>query len=752
MDKKIRLALSGAVVLGAQTALAQSDDEQWSYLEEITVFATREEERIFDVPVSVSIITEEQIQRTETSSFRELFRYTPGVDMVRDRRSRAGEANVEIRGLGGRRVLMLVDGVRLPDGFGAAGVSDQSRGKLEVESLSRVEVVRGPNSSLYGSDALGGIVAFQTKRPDTVLGSARDFGVDIGVGYDSAIDGVFGVADVAWRSGTLAGLASLTYRDQSELENNAADGPDPQDVQAHNLLAKLEWRPADDHLFTLKGEWFRADTETDRVSANVSVGPPPIRIRDNSIGDDRSERRHIGLSWRWSAADAAWLTSAAAQIDYQDSQTLEDSAFSVTTVGAGPPSVVQRTDLLDYQQEQWSSTGQIALGLPSADWASAIFGYEWVRRDTGQRDFETETGITPPSPITTVVEGNVYPQKLYPDTRSNLVGIYSQFKLELLDGKITILPSLRYDSYDLDPQPDALFDNANVLGFEPASLDADRVTPRIGITWRPTDTISLFANYAEGFRTPGAEQLNRIGRVPVATFVHDFLPNPDLKPETSEGFEFGMRGKWSAFSAELARYDTDFEDFIETSLIAFIPAGSMGNLLTIRRFQSVNIDKVRIRGYEGSANLDLGELSDSLRGFNFRAAFNVTEGDNLTDDQPLNSTPPAQVMMSLRYQSLSDRWGAEIYGNFVDERDDVAPISVQGMVVPHVTQDSYSTVDISFNVRLFGETRLNLQATNLFDEQFAEWPDLVNLPAGDPNVDFFSAPGRAYAVSVRSGF
>ena len=752
MSKKMPLVLAGAVAVGAHTALAQTEDQESSYLDEIIVSATREEERIFDVPVSVSVITEEDIQRTETSSFRELFRYTPGVDMVRDRRSRAGEANIEIRGLGGRRVLMLVDGVRLPDGFGAAGVSDQSRGKLEIESLSRVESVRGPNSSLYGSDALGGIVAFQTKRPETVLRTDRNFGVDFGAGYDSAIDGAFGVADLAWRSGNLAGLASVTYRDQSELENNAADGPDPQDVDARNVLAKLEWTPSDDHLITLKGEWFRADTETDRVSANVAVGPPPIRIRDNSIGDDQSERQHVGLSWRWNPQDAAWLASAAAQVDYQDSQTLEDGAFTVTTVGAGPPSVVQRTDLLDYQQEQWSSTGQIALDFPGADWASAIFGYEWVRRDTGQRDFETETGITPPSPLTTEVEGNVYPQKLYPDTRSDLVGLYSQFKLELFDGNVTVLPSVRYDSYDLDPQPDALFDNANVLGFEPASLDEDRVTPRIGVTWRPTETISLFANYAQGFRTPGAEQLNRIGRVPVATFVHDFLPNPDLKPETSEGFEVGVRGRWSAFSAELARYDTDFDDFIDTALIAFIPAGTMGNLLTIRRFQSVNIDKVRIRGFEGTANLNLGELSDSLHGFNLRAAFNVTDGDNLTDDRPLNSTPPTQVLLGVNYQSASDRWGAEIYGTYVDERDDVAPISVQGMVVPHITQDSYSTVDVSFNVRLFGETRLNVQATNLFDEQYAEWPDLVNLPAGDPRVDFFSAPGRAYAVSVRTGF
>ena len=171
------LAIAASFVLLTTSAFAKSaDDGAKSFLDEIVVSATRQEERIFDVPVPVAVITLEDIQRTETNSFRDLFRYTPGVDVVRDRRSRAGEANVTIRGIGGRRALLLVDGVRLPDGFGAAGVSDQSRGKLEMESLARAEIVRGPASALYGSDALGGIVGFKTKTPADILDEGSTLG------------------------------------------------------------------------------------------------------------------------------------------------------------------------------------------------------------------------------------------------------------------------------------------------------------------------------------------------------------------------------------------------------------------------------------------------------------------------------------------------------------------------------------------------------------------------------------------------
>jgi len=732
----------------AQIAALQST----RYLDEIIVTATRREERIFNVPASVSVITQQEIQRTEVSSFRELFRYTPGVAMVRDRRSRAGEANVEIRGLGGRRVLMSVDGVRLPDGFGAAGVSDQSRGKLEVESLSRVEIVRGPNSSLYGSDALGGIVAFQTKRPDDLFGGGGNFGAAFGTGYDSVIDGAFGVADVAGRAGDVAALASFTYRNQGELENNHTIGPDPQDIGAYNVLGKLEWTPGETNLFTLTGEFFRVDTATDRQSANASVGPPPIRIFSATLSDDRSERKRFGISWRWTPDGSAWLESANAQVDYQESTTLEESTFNVMTVGGGPPRSVARFNQLNFNQDQWSSTGQVALRVPEMNWVSGILGYEWVRRDTAQRDDQTETGISPVRPQTNVVDGNVYPQKLYPDTRTDLVGLYAQVQLDLFDGALTILPSARYDHYDLSPRPDALFANANVVGFTPTGLNANRFTPRVGATWKPMESISVFGNYAQGFRTPGPEQLNRIGRVPVATFVHDFLPNPNLGPETSRGFEAGVRGNWSVFSGELSVYHTKFRDFIDTALITLIPAGTQGNPLTIRRFQSVNVDEVRIRGIEGKANLYLGELSPSLQGFQIRSAFNVTDGDNITDSLPLNSTPPAQAVIGLTYDSSGERWGAELYGKFVGKSDDVAPVSSQGTVVPHVTQGGYATFDASFYVSLFGNTRVNFQATNIFNQHYAEWADLVHLPAGDPQVNYFSAPGRAFAVSLRTRF
>ncbi|AZU03593.1 putative exported heme receptor protein [Glycocaulis alkaliphilus] len=710
------------------------------------------EERIFDVPVSVSAIDRNQIERTETSTLRQLYRYMPGVDVVRDRRGRAGDANIQIRGIGGRRVLMLVDGVRLPDGFGAAGISDQARGKLDVEAIQRTEVVRGPSSALYGSDALGGIVAFRTKRPGDILDEGQTFGGAAGAGYDSAHESWFVTGDLAGRTGPAAGLIGLTYRQASELSNNHPDfRPDPQSIEAFNLLARGEFDAGRGHLFAATAEWFVSEVETDRLSANVAVGPPPIRVFDANTGDDRSERWRLGGSWHWTPEGGGWVSRAQAQIDYQESRTEEYSTFTVTTVGMGPPQTLAREDRLDFTQEQWSSTGDVLIEPPHVPWLSLVAGYEWVRKETGQFDDKlqrnTVTGVE-----SQVVEGDTYPRKLYPDTTTSMYGLFGQARMELFDGRLVVTPSVRFDRYELDISPDALFDNANVLGFQPVGLRETAITPRLGAIWRATGQISLFANYAEGFRAPGPEQLNRIGRVPVATFVHDFLPNPDLGPERSRGWEFGARGAWRALSAELALYENRYSDFIDTALIEFIPAGTIGNPLAIRRFQSVNVDSVRIRGVEASAALDVGAVLTGADGLVLRAAGSWSEGRNRTADRPLNSVPAPQAVVGLSYDAPSARWGAEGHATFVAEKDDVAPIESQGQVVPHVTQDGYATLDLSAWIGIGTNARVNLMVSNVFDQRYWEWPDLVNLPATDASLGRYTAPGRTVAVSLRTRF
>lgn len=200
------LMSTSIVALGAVGALAQeaapdpAADPPASVLrlDPVTVTATCGERPVDEVPGTVSVITDAEIDRRLVSSPRDLLRYGPGVSIGKDP-SRSGLTNCTIRGIGGNRVLVQVDGARLPD-FPATSPTF-NRDYVDLHTVSRVEIVRGPASSLDGSDAIGGVVAYITKDPADYL---AEFGRDVFASAKTAYDGADRSLSTA---ATLAGRA-----------------------------------------------------------------------------------------------------------------------------------------------------------------------------------------------------------------------------------------------------------------------------------------------------------------------------------------------------------------------------------------------------------------------------------------------------------------------------------------------------------------------------------------------------------------
>ncbi len=159
--------------------------------ETIVVVGTRSERSIDEVAASVSLRTSEDIERELARDIADLVRFEPGVT-VGGTGSRFGLGGFNIRGIEGNRVLTLVDGVRVSDEFSFGPFLSARRDFVDIDSLSRAEIARGPISSLYGSDALGGVVAFTTKRPRDYLTEGDDTHLGAKLGYSSADSSVVG--------------------------------------------------------------------------------------------------------------------------------------------------------------------------------------------------------------------------------------------------------------------------------------------------------------------------------------------------------------------------------------------------------------------------------------------------------------------------------------------------------------------------------------------------------------------------------
>src|SRR6185437_14362925 len=170
-------ALGGMLALPtmAQTPPAQSQPStappaQPTQLDAVTTAATRTKRPIDEVPGTISVTTTQDIDRDNMQDMRDLVRNEPGVS-VGNQPARGGFSNFVIRGIGGNRVVIMSDGVRVPDfpGSNAGSPTGYTRDFIDLESVKQVEIVRGPASALYGSDALGGVVAYTTKDPSDYL-------------------------------------------------------------------------------------------------------------------------------------------------------------------------------------------------------------------------------------------------------------------------------------------------------------------------------------------------------------------------------------------------------------------------------------------------------------------------------------------------------------------------------------------------------------------------------------------------------
>lgn len=341
-----RLAAGTAVGLAlaalAQPAAAQDDDgEYWAQRKsQIVVTATRTAVKAEDVPITITVKNDEQIADELVTDIRDLVRFEPGVSVQRQparfgaalgATGRAGNDSFNIRGIGGNRVLIQVDGVRVPDGF-SFGAQASGRGDyVDLGLVKSVEILRGPSSALYGSDGLAGAVSFITSDPADFLQGGKAVGGLLRAGYSSADQEFSETAILAGRSGDWSVMAAYTRRDYQELDNkgkvaggillgpvtgtsgkDATSGPlrtlpNPQDGRSDAALARIVYDPANGHKLRLTGEYLDTRLYTNGLTGVTATRTPAGVVTasvDRLEGFDTGERKRVSLDWSWEGEGA----------------------------------------------------------------------------------------------------------------------------------------------------------------------------------------------------------------------------------------------------------------------------------------------------------------------------------------------------------------------------------------------------------------------------------------------------------------
>lgn len=728
-------------VVPAQTLADSADDAD--ALDTIVVTATRSEEAAGDVAATVSVIDAEQIDAQLARDLRDLVRYEPGISVGNDL-NRFGLSGFTIRGLGGNRVAIEVDGIPISDAFAIGSFSSAVRDGVDVDILKQVEIVRGPGSSLYGSDALAGVVGFVTKDPDDFVSADDAFYGRIKLGLHEIDDGEAANALVAaggerWATMAMAGAKRGHERDnrgENRTETSARTALNPQDYDDESLLGKLLFKGVDGHRFQLTVDAQRSEVDTDVFSGRTTTasGPSVIRVADLTAAD-RFDRDRISLDYTYEGSTA--LFDELHLLAYaQDSETTQDTFESrVTTAASGAQTAVERERRFDFDQaiDGIEATLRRDFALGGSE-HRLVYGFDWQRTDTAQRrdglQRNLATGVESP-----VVSPDTFPVRDFPLSETTESAIFVQDRIRWADGRFELLPGLRWDSIELDPTLDPIF-AADNPGIVPVGVDYDEVSPRLGASWRFDSIWSLHAQWSEGFRAPPFSDVN-VGFTNVQ-FGYTAIPNPDLKPEYSTGFELGLRARGEAGYAALTVFRNDYDDFIESLINVGIDPVS--NLIV---FQSQNIADVRIEGAEFRGSLDLSAWSDALQGWRFDTALSYAKGDDRTRDLPLDSIDPARAVAGLGYEASDARWGAELIATAVRRKS-----RIDASLGPRFEPDGYVLLDLLAHWRPFDAITINAGIFNLLDKTYWNWSDVRGRSATDATIDRYSSPGRNVGLNL----
>lgn len=699
----------------------------------VQVTATRGEREIADVPNTVSVIDREQLDDHLVRDIKELVRYEPGVS-VTSSYGRFGLGGFRIRGLDGNRVRIQTDGIAVSDAFSIGSFSNANRNFVDMDTLKQVEIVRGPSSSLYGSDALGGVVSFITKDPGDYLTQDKDSYFGLKLGYDGTWNGLFAGATAAFGGERWSGLVAVSHRQGQETENMGRVGgtganrtqPNPQDRDGRSLLTKLVYAPQEHQRFTLTVEGNEDDTDTNLLS---SQGFQPLtRVTNTSvIARDHQSRARVSLAHDWGQVDAAFADHIDWQVYRQDSQTTQYTREDRIGVAVVQQDIRERE--FDFDQRTYGAQANFrksfATGSVQHDFAYGL-DYSWTETHQKRDGLRTLplTGVQTP-----VMSPDTFPVRDFPISKTTVAALYLQDEISLVDGRLRLVPGVRVDHYRLKPEVDNIFAEDNP-GVVVADLSETSVSPKLGAVWHFNKDWSLFGGYAKGFRSPPYNDVN-IGFTNVQ-FGYTAIANPDLKPETSDGVELGLRYSGETAYAGVTVYGNRYEDFIESMRqVGTLPGGIMV-------FQSQNIAEAEIYGIELNGGVELGSLTAGLEGWSLKGAASWQRGKNKTEDTWLDSVDPLTATLGLGYDS--ERWGAELSGRFVDRKDKASDTDVY-------RAPGYAVLDLYAHWNVAPGAKLNVGLLNLGDRRYFDAGDLAVVADTSTTLDRFTAPGRSLSAS-----
>lgn len=681
--------------------------------ETIVVKGQRIEQKLSDVSGSITVITEEDLDRQVATELTDVFKNEPGVSVTG---SAGRPQNIIIRGMGGNRVLIIKDGVRVSDGFGADDLNDKvGRFSFDLDDVKQIEVAKGAGSSLHGSDAIGGTIVISTKQPEDYLQS-QDAYLSGKILQDGSSDKQKLSATGAARVLDSEHLLRLSGWQGHETANYD-ESRIPADLDGLSASTSSRFELNEHHLLRLELDYFEDNAERDQGPREVPQPDGKWQVRQ--YREEASQTSQGGkLSWEASSLD----------------HLLADR-FSWSLYGGHAKNTANKRSLL--QNDELSGYPRYRSERELATFTEDRIGSELdVRRDlsTGALAHQLSYGMElertrheRPVDKLSLEAGVPQPQQSAPFSRARTdrAGVWLSDVATL--GQWQFTPTLRMDHQWLTP-----LDGSN------GENHSWHISPSLAASYRFNEQWRSWLSYANGFRAPSYDKV--YGNIPhyFALPPFEIIANTELQEETSHSFEWGLGGEGENWSIKPALFYNRYYNFIDWREVGL----RLSDGVILRQYR--NVAKAETWGAEVAASYWLTpewELATKL---------GWVDGED-SQGEALRTLTPLEGNTRLSYQA--NDWSLGLQADYAAAMNRVPSCgnSLTKQQGECMQSAGWFSLGMTADWLITDALKVNLKLDNLFDTRYTRYQDVAGLEAGT-DASLFTQTGRSLSASLRYTF
>lgn len=706
-----------------------------SSLDEVVLSVSKFGQKKRDIPQQIVSVTSDDVLFRNPQTAADLLQSSGQVYV---QKSQLGGGSPLIRGFSTNRLLIAVDGVRFNTAIFRGG-NVQNIISIDPFAVARTEVILGPGSVVYGSDAVGGVMNFYTKKPVFSFKQGTTFSGNTTLRYATANKEKTGHFDFNIGAKKWAFLTSVTYSDFDNLRMGS-HGPDdylrtqyvetlngvdtvvqnqnpkiqrPTAYSQINTMQKVRYMPNNNWNFDL-GLFYTTTTDYPRYDRLIRTSNDTLR---SAVWDYGPQQWFSGnLQIQNTPQINTFFDKSAFTLSFQHfTESRSDRDF-------GAPFLYKTQEKVAAYTTAWDFEKKIKK-------AKLNYGVEYIFNKVGSRGLKTD-----------ILSGTSQQDvSRYPDGSSwqSLAGYMStQFALA---ENISFLGGLRYSHIIVAAQFDtSLF----ALPFTEATINTGALTGTAGVTWNPNQTLGWRLNFGTAFRAPNIDDIGKVFDSEPGSVV---VPNPDLKPEYAYNGDLGVSLNFeNKIKLDFAGFYTILEDALirrDFSLDGESQIVYQGELSTIQAIQ--NASRAQVYGFE--AGLEFA-FSKAVK---LSSQYNITKGfaqDQQGTKQALRHAAPAYGNTHIVYKK--EKLTLDVFAVYNGQFDfeDLAPSQQNNAFLYAADQNGnpyapkWYTLNFSGQYKFSKAFQLTATLENITDQRYR------------PYSSGLSAPGRNLIIAATYTF